>query len=130
MQGVSSARGAPLGDGITTTMCEDGFGGSVERAADAATLILQGEADLAARGRFQSLFDELLGTDTKRLVVDLPRLRYLESACLRIMLHAHTRAESEGRDLVVHGASGIVLRVLEVAGVADALIADDGERDG
>jgi anti-sigma B factor antagonist len=110
-------------------MCALGFGGSVELAAGVTTVVLHGEADLAARAEFQSLIDQAVGTESARIVVDLEDLRYLESACLRALLHARSAAEDDGRTLVVHGAAGIVRRVLEVAGVAEILIEEDGTSD-
>jgi anti-anti-sigma factor len=106
-------------------MCAAEFGGSVTRADDVVTLSLQGEADLAARERMQQLLDDALATGAAKVVVDSSRLNYLESACLRILIQAHARAAAEGRVLVVARASGIVQRVLELAGVAE-ILSDDG----
>jgi anti-anti-sigma factor len=105
-------------------MCTEGFGGSIEQADGVATLVLRGEADLASRAEFEALVAEVLAADAPAIVVDVQRLQYLESACLRRLLHAHSAAEADGRTLVVHGANGIVRRVLEVAGVADLLLDD------
>jgi anti-sigma B factor antagonist len=105
-------------------MCAAEFDGSVERSDDVATLSLRGEADLAVRDRMQELVDDALATGARKVVVDCSRLDYLESACLRILIQAHAHAADEGRELVVQRASGIVRRVLELAGVAEILIAD------
>jgi len=105
-------------------MCSEGFGGSIEQADGVATLVLHGEADLASRADFDALIAEVLATDAPAIVVDVQLLRYLESASLRGLLHAHSAAEADGRTLVVHGATGIVRRVLEIAGVADLLLDD------
>jgi anti-sigma B factor antagonist len=105
-------------------MCATEFGGSVTRADDVVTLSLQGEADLAARERMQQLLDEALATGAAKVVVECSRLNYLESACLRILIQAHAHAAAEGRVLVVDRASGIVQRVLELAGVAE-ILSDD-----
>jgi anti-anti-sigma factor len=103
-------------------MCAHGFGGSIEQADGVATLTLHGEADLASRADFEVLIGELLGTDAPVVAIDVQQLRYLESACLRSLLHAYATAEAEGRRLVVQGATGIVRRVLEIAGVAEILV--------
>jgi anti-sigma B factor antagonist len=110
-------------------MCALGFGGSVEQAADVTTLRLHGEADLAVRNQFQELIDRALATGDPRVVVDMSELRYLESACLRILLHAHDVAEARDTQLVVRGATGIVQRVLEVSGVAEILSGPDAPTD-
>jgi anti-anti-sigma factor len=108
-------------------MCAHGFGGSIEQAGDVATLTLHGEADLASRADFDRLVADALAAPVDAIVVDVRALTYLESACLRSLLHAHTAAENAGRSLVVVRASGIVRRVLEIAGVAELLAnGDDG----
>ena len=116
--------GVPVGIWSVAAMCSEGFGGSIEQADGVATLVLHGEADLASRADFDALVTEVLATDTPAIGVDVQLLRYLESACLRGLLHAHSAAEGDGRTLVVHGATGIVRRVLEIAGVADLLLDD------
>ena len=93
-------------------MCTNGFGGSIEQADGVGTLRLHGEADLASRAEFEDLIAAVLATDAPAIVVDVQRLRYLESACLRGLLHAYAAAEA---------ANGIVRRVLEIAGVAELL---------
>jgi anti-anti-sigma factor len=103
-------------------MCGEDFGGSVAVDADVTTVVLHGEADLAVRARFQELVEQGLATTSPLIVVDLSRLRYLESACLRSLLHAHEASAQKGRRFVVRGADGIVLRVLEVSGVAEILV--------
>jgi anti-sigma B factor antagonist len=110
-------------------MCALGFGGSVEQSAGVTTVVMHGEADLAARAEFEGLIEQALATDAARIVVDLADLRYLESACLRALLHARASAEGNDRMLVVRGATGIVRRVLEVSGVAEILIEEDGTSD-
>jgi anti-anti-sigma factor len=105
-------------------MCTEEFGGSIAEVDGVATLALRGEADLASRADFDALVAEVLATDAPAIVIDVQMLRYLESACLRGLLHAHSAAEADGRTLVVHGATGIVRRVLEVAGVAGLLLDD------
>jgi anti-anti-sigma factor len=110
-------------------MCGQVLGGSVEVADGVATLALYGEADLASRADFDRLIDQLVGTDADRLVVDLQRLTFLESACLRSLLHAHEGAAGSGRSFAVRNATGIVRRVLEIAGVAEVLLEDPGRAD-
>ena len=124
IRSVKGRKGVPVGIGSIAAMCSEGFGGSIEQTDGVATLVLHGEADLASRADFDALIAEVLATDAPAIVVDVQLLRYLESASLRGLLHAHSAAEADGRTLVVHGATGIVRRVLEIAGVADLLLDD------
>ena len=105
------------------------FGGTIDVTPEVTTVVLQGEADLAARARFHDFLGEALETTAARIDVDLAGLTYLESACLRSLLNAHAAAAEQGRHLRVIYASGVVLRVLEVAGVAEILFADPNAGD-
>jgi anti-anti-sigma factor len=137
IQAVARARRAPVPclrpiraldeSGLIDPMCAEQFGGSVTAAGDVTTVALQGEADLAVRAEFQQLIEDALQAGTPSVVVDLERLRYLESACLRTLLHARSAAEEQGRTFVVRNASGIVMRVLDVAGVADILTGESND---
>jgi anti-sigma B factor antagonist len=100
------------------------FGGTIDVTPRVTTVVLFGEADLAARAAFHDFLGEALETTTPRIEVDLAGLTYLESACLRSLINAHAAAAAQGRHLRVIYASGVVLRVLEVAGVAEILAAD------
>jgi anti-anti-sigma factor len=106
-------------------MCAQGFGGSIEHVDEVATLSLHGEADLASRTDFERLIADLLDSTAGSMVVDVGQMTYLESACLRVLLQARITAESGDRTLVVRGATGIVRRVIEIAGVAELL--DDSD---
>jgi anti-anti-sigma factor len=102
-----------------------GFTASVTIAGGVAMVTLTGEADLAARSEFNAALDEALATDAPKVVLDVARLSYLESACLRTILHAHRRAEEQGRELVMRNVRGIVGRVLDVAGVTKLIVEND-----
>jgi anti-anti-sigma factor len=99
-----------------------GFAASVSTTGDVALVTLAGEADLSARADFSAALDDALATDAPKVVLDVARLSYLESACLRAVLHAHRTADEHGRRLVMRNVHGIVRRVLDVAGVSAVLI--------
>jgi anti-anti-sigma factor len=100
------------------------FDGSIMEDAAQTTLTVCGEADLAARADFDRLVDQALATKSPTIVVDVADLRYLESACLRALIHAYEAADGQGRRFVVRNASGIVRRVLDVAAVSEILLED------
>jgi anti-anti-sigma factor len=110
-------------------MAGQAFGGTIEVTPRVTTVVLYGEADLAARAAFHDFLGQALETTTPRIDVDLAGLTYLESACLRSLLNAHSAAAEQDRHLRVIYASGVVLRVLEVAGVAEILFADPDAGD-
>jgi anti-anti-sigma factor len=101
-----------------------GFAASVTVTGEVATILVRGDADLAARADFATALDQALESDAPTIVLDARGLSYLESACLRALLHARMNANEQGRRFVVRGVQGIVRRVLDVAGVTDLLVED------
>ena len=99
-----------------------GFSASVTTTGDVVLVTIAGEADLSARADFSAALESALATDAPKVVLDVARLSYLESACLRTVLHAHRTADEQGRRLVMRNVRGIVRRVLDVAGVTAVLV--------
>ncbi|MEZ0109652.1 anti-anti-sigma factor [Catenulispora sp. EB89] len=81
-------------------------------------LTVAGDVDLAAHARFQADLDQAWDGSTD-LVIDCSQVDFLDSMGLRVLVHARQRAVDNGRDLVVAAPSEPVLRVLELAGVAE-----------
>ena len=90
-------------------MAGQAFGGTIDVTPRVTTVVLFGEADLAARAAFHDFLGEALETTTPRIDVDLAGLTYLESACLRSLLNAHAAGGGIG---TCASTSGVVLQVL------------------
>ena len=92
---------------------------SVETVEEAHVVRVRGEFDLATAPDFAGAVEGL--DPSHRLVVDLSECTFLDSSALRALLvAARARTQTGGSAAVVAGPPGI-LRVLEIARVADAI---------
>ena len=125
---AGSLAGTPMMDGAIV-MAGQVFRGTIDVTPLVTTVVVHGEADLAARSTLDDFLGQALASTAPRINVDLAAVTYLESACLRSLLNAHSAAAEQNRRLRVIYASGVVLRVFEVAGVAEILLADPTDGD-
>lgn len=82
-----------------------------------------GDVDLAAADTLWSVLDEYVrpGTD---VVVDCSKIAFLDSMGLRTLIRAQHKADASGTRLTLASPSEAVLRVLQLAGVADLFVLD------
>jgi anti-sigma B factor antagonist len=121
-----------------TDMTGPDFEVTVQRSSGTAVVQPTGELDLESA---QTLGDVLRGLEPPcdRVILDLSRLTFIDSTGLRLAVSEHRRAELDGFDFVVAGATEPVLRVLRVTGldvmlpmapdVVSALDGSDGAAD-
>jgi anti-sigma B factor antagonist len=121
-----------------TDMTGPDFEVTVQRSSGTAVVQPTGELDLESA---QTLGDVLRGLEPPcdRVILDLSRLKFIDSTGLRLAVSEHRRAELDGFDFVVAGATEPVLRVLRVTGldvmlpmapdVVSALDGSDGAAD-
>jgi RNA polymerase sigma-70 factor (sigma-B/F/G subfamily) len=83
-------------------------------------LLVRGEIDLASAPRLQRALAKALAT-AGEVVVDVSQVRFLDCTAVGTLLRVHRQAAAAGGRLRVAGARGVVLEVLEVAGVAKRL---------
>jgi anti-anti-sigma factor len=101
----------------------DGRGGAdrieIETAlrADRADIRLAGELTLATAERFAQALAELEDRRPEVLVIDLRRLRFLDSVALGELVAADTRSRRHGRRLVFLTAEGPIERLLALTGL-------------
>jgi anti-sigma B factor antagonist len=55
--------------------------------------------------------------DAPRLILDLSKLRFLDSAGLALLIAQHRRAQNDGTKFAIANASGDVRRVLAISGL-------------
>lgn len=85
-------------------------------------LVVRGELDLASAPQLQrALSAALSGAGRRDVVVDVSRVRFADCTAVGVLLRVRRRAEADGVTLRVAGAHGVVLEVLETAGVAKRL---------
>lgn len=94
---------------------------SVGPGADGSTVVvLSGELDCAYEAEVNRLLAGL--NDGAPITVDVADLTFLDSSGLRCLLLAAQDAAARGSRLVVTNATGLVRRVIEIAGLEHELL--------
>lgn len=93
---------------------------TVQRSSGTAVVQVAGELDLASAPTLADMLLEL-EPPCDWVILDLSRVTFIDSTGLRLAIAEHRRAELDGFDFVVAGATGPVLRVLRVTGLDLAL---------
>jgi len=105
-------------------------------------LILAGELDLASAPALEARVDDLCVAGVMAVVVDLSKLKFMDSTGLQAVLAATKRCRQHGTDFSLAGATGAVQRLFELTGLrssdrlvgwaaaARALGIEDGQRGG
>ena len=95
---------------------------SVCAGTDGSTLVvLKGELDCAYEAAVTRLLTGVVDQGAP-VTVDLGQLTFLDSSGLRCFLHAAQEASARGSRLVVTNATGMVRRVIEIAGIEGELL--------
>lgn len=84
-------------------------------------LIVRGELDLASTPELERRLAAALTGPQPAVVVDVTRVRFADCTAVGLLLRMRRQAESASGSLRVAGASGVVLQLLEIAGVAKQL---------
>jgi anti-anti-sigma factor len=96
----------------------DHFAAEVTDAALPVVVRCQGGLDFVYADELRDIFASI--TD-RQVVVDLRRLTFIDSTGLSALLSARRTLLDVGGTMSIHGASGLVRRVFEVAELADVL---------
>ncbi|MDG4823024.1 STAS domain-containing protein [Asanoa sp. WMMD1127] len=92
-----------------------------EPAGDLVRVRLAGELDMSTAPELLERITALAAGGTPRLLVELGALRFCDSAGLTVFVRGDRRCAEAGGWLRLTGANGHVARVIEIAGVGDAL---------
>ncbi|MFL6114388.1 MAG: STAS domain-containing protein [Catenulispora sp.] len=95
-----------------------GFSCTARRAGEHVVLTVRGDVDLASHERFQAEVGAWLGPGAS-VVLDCSGVEFLDSMGLRVLVLAWQRSSKEGFCLALAAPSPAVVRVLELAGLAD-----------
>jgi anti-sigma B factor antagonist len=95
----------------TETARSDPFGIRVEEKGSTLLLHLSGEFDWACIGRVEAALERVSESRVKRVILDLEKLQFMDSAGLRTILRANDRASAERFELVVVRPRGLANRV-------------------
>ncbi|OLB79354.1 MAG: hypothetical protein AUI14_10370 [Actinobacteria bacterium 13_2_20CM_2_71_6] len=94
-----------------------------EPAGDGVVVVRPaGEVDLTVSRAFEQALLDLAGAHAApRIIVDLEQLYFLDSSGVHALIRGYHAANQAGGSLVVRNATGVVARVLQITGVAEAL---------
>jgi anti-anti-sigma factor len=94
----------------------------LSRHEDAVRVALSGELDLSSALTFEEELRRIEEETAPRiLVLDLRRLKFLDSTGLRLILAAHARALKRGGRLSIVQGTDAVRRIFRLTGVMDRL---------
>lgn len=94
---------------------------TVERADGQARLTLDGELDISSASRVEREIALIEDGAPAVLVLDLRRLRFMDSTGLRIVVSANARAEAAQRRLVVVRGPESVQRIFRITRLEERL---------
>ena len=101
------------------------LGLEVERSGDVAVVTVRGDLDLASAPRLRTLaLDEMLA-GSRRLVLDLRTLEFVDSVGLGMIVAILKRARSLGGDVAIVVGTDRIRRPLELSGVAAIVAVHD-----
>ena len=107
-------------------MAFDDFSLSIDQRDSVAQLSLQGEFDLAAAEQFERQLKSLEAKKPKLIVIDLRKVRFIDSTGLQQILKADARSRQNGFRLTIVRGPANVHRVFEITGMDKHLsIVDD-----
>ena len=89
-------------------------------------LLLAGELDLATAPQLRAAIDQLVGDGRRRLLIELDRLTFCDSAGLNTFVQGDRECSTHGGWLRLTGARGHVARVLALSEM-DAVLGYQGD---
>jgi anti-anti-sigma factor len=110
-------------------MADDEFSTEVAQEGDATVIHVRGEIDMATCERLRDAIEPHLGPQ-QTIVLDLSGVRFMDSSCVRVLLHARGTLTSDGGSLVLRNPSRAARLLLTTAGVQHLLQADADEHGG
>jgi anti-anti-sigma factor len=93
----------------------------IRREADRIVLLLEGELDLENAATLDQRLLAAEGTDASQIVLDLRRLRFIDSSGLRSILLATRRSRQDSNRLGVLQGTGDVARLLQLTAIDQSL---------
>ncbi len=85
-------------------------------------LRVSGEIDAYTAPKFREQMSEAESREPAGLIVDLRKVRYLDSTGLGVMMGAAKRARERGCSLVVICTNEHILRILKISGLTELII--------
>lgn len=102
-------------------ICSSWLSVSVDIEGEATVISVRGEIDLRSAPQFQRCLLEVARRTDKPLVVDLTKTSFLDCRGLTTLAATRDALQAHGQMLYLHGAQGIVRRVLTLSDLVDLL---------
>jgi anti-anti-sigma factor len=83
--------------------------------AESRQISITGELDLTGADALQHLLADTVGSGLPCIVLDLSTCRFLDAGVLGVITEMHLQLAANGQELVVHGATGQVERLIQLA---------------
>ena len=90
---------------------------TTKTADGVATVVLEGELDISTAPVLDATLADVERNGTATLLLDMARVRFIDSTGLRSLLSARSRAEASGQKLRLANLTVDVERVFDVTGV-------------
>jgi len=120
---VKTRLGQPLPVSLPAMPSGNGaFSVGRQEEDERVVFVPRGELDLATAPEFEAALVAALDAG-QHVVVDLRQLQFMDSSGVRVLIAAHARAGADGERLTLirPAPGGTVERILEIAGVQEAL---------
>jgi anti-anti-sigma factor len=104
---------------------QENFRVEVRTENRAVVFAVEGELDLASSPTLEQELDRVHDADADLLIVDLRRLRFMDSTGLHALVKANKRATEAGRRFAVVRGGAQIERLLNLTGVGELLIVAD-----
>ena len=102
---------------------------TLETHGDTAFVRLGGEFDMACEECFEAALQQLVEQQSDTIVIDLSKLRFMDSSGISMLLAAHQRSQRAGFRIGIVPGRGEVERVFELTGV-DRVLPMLGDEEG
>lgn len=93
----------------------------VDESGDEVILSLDGELDPHTAPMLAREVERLIGQGSTSVVLELSRLRFIDSSGLRVVISAHRELAEQGGQLSLRSPSPTAKRLLEITGLVDHL---------
>jgi anti-sigma B factor antagonist len=84
---------------------------------------VQGEIDLATAGRLRDAIEPHMGP-RQTITLDLSGVEFMDSSCIRVLVHARGTLTADGGSLILRNPSTIAHRLLTLTGI-EFILAED-----
>ena len=91
----------------------------VAETGDAVVLSLDGELDPHTAPLLDQEVQRLIGLGSTNVVLELSRLRFIDSSGLRVVISSHRGLSAQGGRLALRSPSATVQRLLEITGLVE-----------